>query len=249
VNDPTGELAGLGQSGPVWFLAGTFGNASAERTVTIPAGKALSFPIIDTVWVNLPDYGDNPWSDEQRAYARSVIAPSIDDAFDLTCQIDGVEVANISDYRCQTPDGAEYMVTLPDLDNPFGIPAGTYGPCVDDGIYLMLAPLPAGQHTRRTLAGRCSHTLLPALPSVRRGHASVPVLPGSLACASIASTEFETPHPARASWRVARGSDSVPRAICHVREARRHASRSAARLASCGPRSSAAGAPNRRPAE
>src|SRR6185503_13437139 len=25
VSDPTGELAGLGQSGPVWFLAGNFG--------------------------------------------------------------------------------------------------------------------------------------------------------------------------------------------------------------------------------
>ena len=37
VADATGEFAGLGQSGPVWFLAGTFGN-SAERTVTIPAG-------------------------------------------------------------------------------------------------------------------------------------------------------------------------------------------------------------------
>ncbi len=41
------------------------------------------------------------------------------------------------------------MVTMPD-DNPFatyGLPGGTYGPCVADGIYLMVAPLSAGQHT------------------------------------------------------------------------------------------------------
>jgi hypothetical protein len=147
VNDPSGELAALGQSGPVWFLAGTFGDANAERTVTIPAGKALFFPIINTVWVNLPAYGDNPWSEEQEAYARTVIAPFINDAFNLSCEIDGVKVADLGGYRCPTPDGAEYMVTFPTADNAFGIPAGTYGPSVDDGIYLMLAPLPAGKHT------------------------------------------------------------------------------------------------------
>jgi hypothetical protein len=150
VTDPTGELAALGQSGPVWFLAGTFGDANAERTVTIPAGKALFFPIIDTVWVNLPELGDYPWSEEQEIAARAAIAPFINDAYDLSCQIDGVEVVNLADYRCQTPDGGEYMVALP-ADNvfaPYGLTEpGIYGPCVDDGIYLMLAPLAPGIHT------------------------------------------------------------------------------------------------------
>ena len=148
VSDPTGALGTLGQSGPVWFLAGTFGTV-AERNLTVPAGKALFFPIINTIWVNLPELGDNPWSEEQRAYARTVIAPFIDDAYNLSCQIDGVAVKNLVAYRCPTPDGAEYMVTLPP-DNPFasyGLPAGTYGPCVDDGISLMLAPLKPGKHT------------------------------------------------------------------------------------------------------
>jgi len=44
VADATGEFAGVGQSGPVWFLAGTFGN-SAERTVTVPAGKSIFMPV------------------------------------------------------------------------------------------------------------------------------------------------------------------------------------------------------------
>ncbi len=149
VTDPNGDLAALGQSGPVWFLAGTYGGV-AERTVTIPAGKALFFPIIDTIWVNLPELGDNPWSDEQRAFARTQIAPFIDNAYDLSCQIDGVEVMNVADYRCRTPDGKEYMVFLP-ADNvfaPYGLTEpGIYGPCVDDGIFLMLAPLTAGKHT------------------------------------------------------------------------------------------------------
>jgi hypothetical protein len=150
VGDPTGDLAGLGQSGPVWFLAGNFGGETV-RTVTVPTGKALFFPILNTVWINVPEFGDNPWSDEQRDFARSVIAPFIDNGFDLGCQIDGVEVANIESYRDATPDGAEYLVTLPE-NNIFGIPAGTYGPSVDDGIYLMLSPLRSGLHTIRITA-------------------------------------------------------------------------------------------------
>ncbi len=147
VSDPTGEFAAVGQSGPVWFLAGTWSSSSepVTRNVTLPAGKALFFPIINTIWVNTPEFGDDPWSDAQRDYARSVIAPLIDDAYDLTCQIDGVEVLKVADYRCQTPDGAEYMVTFP--ENSLWLPAGTYGPSVDDGIYLMVAPLSAGKHT------------------------------------------------------------------------------------------------------
>jgi hypothetical protein len=145
VQDPTGELAGLGQSGRVWFLAGSFGQ-TVTRTSTVPTGKALFFPIINSLWINIPELGDNPWSDEQRDFARSIIAPFIDNAFNLSCQIDGVEVKRLERYRTATPDGAEYMVTMPE-GNLIGIPAGVYGPSVDDGIYLMLAPLPPGPHT------------------------------------------------------------------------------------------------------
>jgi hypothetical protein len=143
--DPTGELAALGQSGPVWFLAGNFGGTTT-RTVTVPAGKALFFPIINASWINIPELGDNPWSDEQRAFARSVIAPFIDNAFNLSCTIDGVAVKDIDSYRAVTPDGAEYFVTVPE-NSLLGLAAGSYGPSVDDGIYLMLAPLRPGQHT------------------------------------------------------------------------------------------------------
>src|SRR3972149_2756089 len=38
-----------GQSGKVWFLAGTFGG-SVERKCTMPAEKAILFPIINAEW-------------------------------------------------------------------------------------------------------------------------------------------------------------------------------------------------------
>ena len=82
---------------------------------------------------------------KQEAFARALLAGLMDNAGDLACEIDGQPVANVKDYRCQTPAGEAYMITLPD-NNLWGIPAGTYGPAVDDGYYLMLAPLSAGQH-------------------------------------------------------------------------------------------------------
>lgn len=150
VQDPTGALAGLGQSGPVWFLAGTFGR-TATRTATIPAGKALFFPIINTLWINIPELGDNPWSDEQRAFAKGFLAPFIDNAFNLSCTIDGVAVANVASYRSVTADGSEYPITFGEV-NLWGLPAGTYGPSVDDAICLLIAPLKPGLHTIRFTA-------------------------------------------------------------------------------------------------
>lgn len=144
ITDTTGQYAAVGQSGPVWFLAGTAGGA-AERSIKVPEGKALFFPVAEWTWINMPAYGDNPWSRAQEAYTRGVIAGFVDDYVNLSCQIDGREV-NLDDYRFQTPRGHAYMVTLPD-NNLWGVAAGTYGPSVDDGYWLMLAPLSHGHHT------------------------------------------------------------------------------------------------------
>ena len=43
----SGDLdCAAGQSGPVWFLAGTAGQGPVTRSCTIPTGKAIFFPII-----------------------------------------------------------------------------------------------------------------------------------------------------------------------------------------------------------
>jgi len=51
--DQTGANAAIGQSGPVWFLAGTTGG-TAERAITVPAGKSLFFPLVNNVWICTP---------------------------------------------------------------------------------------------------------------------------------------------------------------------------------------------------
>ncbi len=151
--DPTGDLAGVGQSGHVWFLpfANPFSLDEAQTyTLTIPAGKALLIPMIGTVWINLPELGDFPWSDEQREFARSFLAPVIDNSSNVSCQIDGVEVKNLQNYRYRTADGAESMVYV--AEGWFPLPAGVYGPAIDDCISLIVAPLRPGVHTIHTTA-------------------------------------------------------------------------------------------------
>jgi hypothetical protein len=62
----------------------------------------------------------------------------------VTVEIDGEPVQNVTDFRCQTNE--PFMVTMPE-DNVFEIPAGTYGPSIADGYYLLLEPLSPGRHT------------------------------------------------------------------------------------------------------
>src|SRR6266700_1791762 len=48
VLDTTGANCDVGQSGQVWFLAGSFTSGTITRTCTVPHGKALFFPIFNS---------------------------------------------------------------------------------------------------------------------------------------------------------------------------------------------------------
>ncbi len=47
VYDLNGAYCGVGQHGPVWFLAGTSGGDPVSRSCTIPHNKLIFFPIIN----------------------------------------------------------------------------------------------------------------------------------------------------------------------------------------------------------
>jgi hypothetical protein len=51
ISDQTGDKCHLGQGGPVWFLAGTYGARRTSRKCTVPAGKYLFFPLINYIVV------------------------------------------------------------------------------------------------------------------------------------------------------------------------------------------------------
>lgn len=134
--DSTGAHCAEGQTGPVWFLAGTLGPGSAERTCTVPADKAIFFPIINAFSANDP--GLNKTYDEVLNEARAFLP---DPAGSAT--IDGHKVENVGQYYVESP---AFRLVLPD-DNIFGAPAGAYSPAAAVGIHLLLTPLTSGQHT------------------------------------------------------------------------------------------------------
>lgn len=143
--DPTGAFAGVAQSGPVWFLAGTFGT-SVTRNVTIPAGKAIFFPV--QPWI----FGSGVYDCEPTVAGvpcdvptlRAAAAVATDGSSVVEASIDGVPVNDVRGYRATDPNS--FSITVP-ADNPLGVPAATYAPQVADGYWLLLAPLSPGAHT------------------------------------------------------------------------------------------------------
>jgi hypothetical protein len=126
--------ASVGQSGNVWFLPGAY--ATVVRDATIPAGKTLCLPLLNKVVLGIP-----PIPAAQAFY--SFYVKLVMDTAQISCEIDGVPVVNIGQYRHQSPVAP---LTLPE-DNMLGLPPGPFGMIVDDGYYLIMAPLSVGTHT------------------------------------------------------------------------------------------------------
>ena len=142
--DETGAHCAEGQSGPVWFLASSFFGGTFHRTCTVPAEKALFFPIIQAV------FGAGAFDCEPTvpgvacnlATLRMAAAAAMDPVT-LTASLDGKQLRDLQDQRVQSP---VFTLTYPE-DNAPQVSPGTYAPQVADGYWLMLAPLAAGTHT------------------------------------------------------------------------------------------------------
>jgi hypothetical protein len=145
-NDPTGEFAGLGQAGPVWFLAGTFGGA-AERTITIPPGKAIYFPLFN--FINDypcpdPDFKPAP-GQTLEDFLTDGVTPYLDLVQSLSAEVDGVPISDLFNYRSVS----ELFDFTADASHMANDPCITGGPqqAVTGGYSVLLAPLRPGQHT------------------------------------------------------------------------------------------------------
>jgi hypothetical protein len=134
-----------GQSGPVWFLGGTWSPTTdlngnligiADRSVTIPSGKALFFPVIDAE----QSFAEGGTSEADCRETANFLA---DHAVDLSCTIDGRPVDNLEAYRVES---ALFTFGPMPANNLLGLPEGTTSPAVSDGYFVMLAPLGQGEH-------------------------------------------------------------------------------------------------------
>jgi hypothetical protein len=164
--DQTGADVAAGQSGKVWFLGGTYSAVSegdaivgrATRVCTIPAGKSLFFPILNSEANNFTvDAGGNMITPTTLTEAdlRATCAFNMDHARNMTCTIDGWPVKGLDDvlrthYRAESP---VFQYTVPAGDSLYELwgmhifgqtpPPGA----VADGVYVMLEPLDPGHHT------------------------------------------------------------------------------------------------------
>jgi hypothetical protein len=145
ISDEDGSLAGLGQSGPVWFLGGLL-SGSVTRSFNVPADKALFLPVHQ--WIFGATVFDcdpsNPGVPCDVQTLKNAAADAAKAVTLMEVSIDGQPMSDVKDYRVKSPEA--FSVTVP-ADNLSGVPAGTYSPHVADGYYMLLSPLSAGSHT------------------------------------------------------------------------------------------------------
>jgi hypothetical protein len=175
LTDETGEFAGEGQHGPVWFVAGTFGN-DVERSYQVPVGKALFVPV--DAWVfgagafdcdpSVPGVPCVVCELEALAAANTAAAEVVE------VSIDGVTVRNVRRYEASSPE--PFAIRYPD-NSVTGLPAGRYFPQVSDGYWLMLEPLAKGTHelyihvnSPETSNGPIEYTVIHHITVVSPGH-------------------------------------------------------------------------------
>jgi hypothetical protein len=83
----------------------------------------------------------NPWVSSKRAGANA----QQDAITVLECDIDGVVLQDLFSYRVESPEGGFLLNDSPLLAD-FGYPPGDRYPAVADGHWLLIPPLPAGDH-------------------------------------------------------------------------------------------------------
>ncbi len=136
IEDKTGANCNVRQSGPVFFLVGTFGG-KAIRTCHVSSDWHLFFPILNTMFFW------NPQGTSNEAQNRADAKAQMDNPIALEATVDEMTVKDIEAYRLPSP---AFDITLP-LPNIFRVPVAGTVPAVSDGYWLMLSPLEPGNHS------------------------------------------------------------------------------------------------------
>ena len=140
VADQTGVNCAVNQPVPgVFFLAGSFGSATLQRTCTVPVGTSFLIPMLNAGY--FAQQTDPP---EQRteAFVRSQVR-CVEQSPTLLLNVDGVALASPSSYLERS---SVFALNLPP-NNVFGVPPQTLSPSVDEGYYGFVEPLTPGAHT------------------------------------------------------------------------------------------------------
>ncbi len=159
VLDTTGQYAYQDQpGGKVFFLAGTFGGPSVERSVTVSSDKALFFPIANWGLTYPEDVPSEVAPADAEAWMRAMLDSYLStiNPADLICEVDGVALTDLQTYRAVSPAFGFYLPedSLQVGPNAYfsslqGTPyqPGWHDLNVMDGYWVMLHPLTLGTHT------------------------------------------------------------------------------------------------------
>jgi len=126
--DDSGALCALNQSGPVWYLAGSYDTGAVSRSCAVPAGKYLFVPVAQSM---LWDSADGRDCHLLQADVKTVM----DTAHELFLEVDGKSEAVQTSIRA----APKKCFTLPNETDIYAT----------DGYWLLLKPLPKGQHIIR----------------------------------------------------------------------------------------------------
>jgi hypothetical protein len=151
VMDPTGDQCALGQSGKVWFLAGTWGG-EVERSCSIPQHKYLFIPLINRWVIDPTEPIENEEAmDELVEFAEGYFADNRAHTCSLTLRLDGEDLLGDTaeldaELYVQVLEPFEIQVNDDNWATQYGLLGGPY-PSVADGHYALLRPLDPGEHT------------------------------------------------------------------------------------------------------
>lgn len=131
--------------GHVWFLAGTEGG-DAMRSCVVPRQKALFFPLVNAVFYNA----------EGEDYTVAEKREALSDFLDLACRLgstlDGTPtVFALTTVRTQSPPFL-LETASPDI---WGEDALVDPEAVADGFWVMVPPLPRGEHVLQFTGSVC----------------------------------------------------------------------------------------------
>lgn len=139
--DPSGAQCGLNQSGDVWFLAGTDGTADINRRCKLTSDKYVFFPVIAMLGSSRPGTTLTCAQAIARAMANNGHLAHAE------VLIDGEAVPQLASHRIGTPHCFDAYPVAPYLSG-----AKSYFPAATDGYWLLLRPLPPGEHHVRVRA-------------------------------------------------------------------------------------------------
>jgi hypothetical protein len=159
ISDTTGEHCAERQVDDTWFLGGVFDPVrEVIRECTVPAGKALFFPIINSF---LGQTLDAPPEERTEEFVRE--GAKCQFPVELHAEIDGFEIKERRLLRFTTGEsGNQYPIFNVQLPpgNVFGVdeslvPELVASPSAEEGYYLYLLPLASGEHEIHWQATGC----------------------------------------------------------------------------------------------